>query len=117
MTEKLNFSLITGDKQGSGYDWLNIDRGAVRIGKARGLIKGKTLIICSINIFPEFEGNGYGRKTIEIFKKSFDTIIADRVRYTAVEFWKKMGFVDKGNGNYVYRKKRFKTKFNIHERC
>jgi len=117
MPKRLSFSLITGDKQGSSYDWLNIDRGEVRIGKVRGLIRGKTLTICSINIFPEFEGHGYGRTTIKMFKKSFDTIIADRVRYTAVEFWEKMGFVDRGNGNYVYREKRFKTKFNILERC
>ena len=110
MPEKLSFTLIRGDKQGSAYDWLNIDRGAVRIGKVRGLIKGKTLIICSINIFPEFEGNGCGRKTIEMFKKCFDTIIADRVRYTAAEFWKKMGFVHGEDGNYVYRNRRLETK-------
>jgi len=46
MPEKLIFNLIAGDKQGAGYDWLNIDCGAVRIGKVRGLIKGKTLTIC-----------------------------------------------------------------------
>jgi len=110
MPKKLSFSLIAGDKQGSAYDWLNIDHDAVRIGKVRGLIKGKTLTICSINIFSEFEGNGCGRKTIEMFKKSFDTITADRVRYTAVGFWKKMGFVRRKDGNYVYRNKGLKTK-------
>ena len=117
MPKKLSFSLIPGDKQGSAYDWFNIDKDVVRIGKVRGLIKGKTLTICSINIFTEFEGHGYGRTTIKMFKKSFDIIIADRVRYAAVGFWEKMGFVERGNGNYVYRKKWFKTKFNIHERC
>ena len=110
MTERLKFNLITRDNQGSGYDWLNIDRGAVRIGKVRGLIKGKTLRICSINIFPEFERNGFGRKTIEMFEKSFDTIIADRVRYQAIGFWKKMGFVRGKDGNYVYRNRRLEPK-------
>ena len=111
MTEKLSFSLIARDKLRSGYDWLNIDRGVVRIGKVRGLIKGKTLIIFSINIFPAFEGHGYARTTIKMFKESFNTIIADRVRYTAVGFWEKMGFVDAGKGKYVYDKcgSRFKV--------
>ena len=38
-------------------------------------------------------------------QRDFDTIVADRVRYTAIEFWRKLGFEDKNNGNYVWRKK------------
>jgi len=104
MPERLTFKLLPRD-QHSGYDWLNIDCGAARVGKVRGLINGRTLTIHSINIFPEFEGHGYGRKTIEMFKESFDAIIADRVRYTAIGFWVKMGFTDAGDGSYVYQKK------------
>jgi ribosomal protein S18 acetylase RimI-like enzyme len=106
MPEKLTFKLITHDKQNSDFDWLNIDCGPVRVGKVRGLINGRALTICSINIFPEFEGRGYAKKTIEMFKESFDTIVADRVRYTAVGFWVKMGFTRREDGNYVYHKRR-----------
>jgi len=104
MPERLIFKLLPRN-QHSNYDWLNIDCGAARIGKVRGLIDGRTLTIYSINIFSEFEGHGYGRKTIETFKESFDAIIADRVRYTAIGFWVKMGFTDAGDGSYVYQKK------------
>ena len=103
MAEKLTFKLTTHDKH-SDFDWLNIDCGTVRVGKARGLINGKTLTICSINIFPEFEGHGYAARTIEMFKESFDVIIADRVRHTAIGFWVKMEFIDRENGSYVYRR-------------
>ena len=62
------------------------------------------MVVYSINIFPEFERRGYAKATIEMFKKSFDTIIADRVRHTAVGFWEKMDFIDTKNGNYVWKK-------------
>ena len=103
MPEKLTFKLITHDCR-SGFDWLNIDCGATRVGKARGLISGKTLTICSINIFPEFEGCGYAASTIKMFKESFE--VMDRVRHTAIGFWAKMGFIDREDGSYVYREKR-----------
>ena len=101
MSKKLDFKLIRRDKR-SDFDWLNIDCGPVRVGKARGLINGRSLTICSINIFPEFERHGYAKETIEMFKQSFNAIIADRVRHTAVGFWVKMGFTRREDGNYVY---------------
>lgn len=103
MPEHLSFKLLPHDQQPSDYDWMNIDCGSVRVGKVRGLIDDATLTICSINIFPEFEGHGCGRETIEMFKTSFDTIIADRVRPTAVGFWENMGFESNDNGNYVWK--------------
>jgi len=105
MSEQLTFKLITHNENQSDYDWMNIERNGIRVGKMRGLIKDKTLTINSINIFPEFEGRGFARKTIRMFKKSFDTIIADRVRHTAVGFWEKMKFDPDGNGNYIWRNK------------
>ena len=101
--EGLTFKLLPHDHQPSDYDWMNIDRGSVRVGKVRGLIDGQSLTICSINIFPEFEGFGYARQTIEMFKATFDTIIADRVRPTAGGFWAKMGFDGDNNGNCIWR--------------
>lgn len=104
MPEELILKLQTHDQQHSDYDWMNIEHCGKRVGKVRGLMDGKTLTIHSINIFPEFEGHGFARKTIRMFKKSFDTIIADRVRHTAVGFWEKMEFDTDGNGNYIWNK-------------
>ncbi|MBW1715974.1 MAG: GNAT family N-acetyltransferase [Deltaproteobacteria bacterium] len=100
MPDKLTFKLITRDKQHSDFDWMNIDSGNLRVGKVRCFINSKKLIVHSINIFPEFEGRGYAKETVEMFQAKFDTIIADRVRHTAIGFWEKMGFSDIGNGNY-----------------
>ena len=102
--DNLTFKLIPRGEQKSGYDWMNIDHGDTRVGKVRGRIEGKSVTIYSINIFPEFEGHGYGRKTIGMFKESFDTIIADRVRPTAIGFWEKMSFNSDNNGNYIWKK-------------
>ncbi len=105
MCDKLTFNLLPREPNAS-YDWMNIDCKNTRVGKVRGIIDGKTLTISSINIFPEFEGQGYGKMTVDMFKESFETIIADRVRYTAIGFWNKMGFVDNDDGNYVHHKKK-----------
>jgi len=105
MKENITFTLLPRQDGRSKYDWLNIDCGGTRVGKVRGLIKGETLTIHSINIFPEFAGRGFGRRTIDMFKQSFNTIIADRVRYKAIGFWEKLGFVADGSGGYVWRKK------------
>jgi len=105
MARKLTFKLLSREEQHSNYDWMNINCGDSRVGKVRGLIEKKTLTINSINIFPEFERRGYAKETIGMFKKSFETIIADRVRHTAFKFWLKMDFIDAKNGNYVWRNK------------
>ena len=84
---------------------MDIECGRDRIGKVRSIIDGKILTIYSINIFPEYEGHGYAKQTIDMFKQSFDAIIADRVRYTAIGFWVKMDFVDMNDGNYTYHTK------------
>jgi len=106
MSEELSIEFLLRDKQKSDYDWVNIDIGPERVGKARCLINGKTITIYSINIFPEFQGHNYGKEIIEEFKKSFDTIIADRVRNTAVGFWDKMGFIDAKDGTFVYHREK-----------
>ena len=102
MPDKIKLSTIDRDKQLSRFDWINIDRGPDRIGKIRARIEDGTLTIFSINISQEFERKGYARKIIDTFKASFNRIIADRVRYGAVGFWVKMGFVNAGEGRYVY---------------
>lgn len=109
MPNELSFNLLP-PTQSSDYRWLNIDRNGQRVGKVRGRIDDNVLFVYSITIFPEFEGKNYGRKTIEVFKEQFNTIIADRVRPKAVGFWEKMGFVSNGDGSYIYQKK---DKFRI----
>ncbi len=97
--------MLNRKQQHSEYDWMNIEYGNTRVGKIRGQINAKVITIYSINIFPEFEGRGYAKKTIEMFKTTFDAIIADRVRPKAVGFWDKMGFRKIQGDNYVYLKK------------
>jgi len=84
----------------SSYFYLNIEHGGARIGKARiNKIYGK-IIIKNINIFPEYQKQGFGTQVISYFKNTAREIIADRVRGTAKSFWEKMGFEDMHNGNY-----------------
>lgn len=87
------------------YDWANITVEDSRVGKARCKIEGDKLIIYSINIFPEYEGNGYGKNFVEQAKQKFNKIIADRVRFTAIGFWQKLGFFDNNDGNWLYERK------------
>ncbi|WP_340820733.1 hypothetical protein [Methanolobus sp. WCC4] len=104
MPDELSFNLLP-PVQGSEYRWLNIDRHDVRVGKVRGKVENDILFIYSITIFPEFEGRSYGRKTIDLFKGRYSTIVADRVRPTAVGFWEKMGFSNNGDGSFVFSDK------------
>ena len=105
MSTKLTFKILSREQQHSAYDWLNVDCGSARVGKVRGLIDNKRLTINSIYIFPEFEGNGYGEEVVKMFKSKFDTIVADRVRHTAIGFWERMGFKDSCDGNYVWNRR------------
>lgn len=81
---------------------MNISFQNTRVGKARCLIDGDTITIYSINIFPEFQGMGYGSFVVEKLKEGYSDLTADRVRPTARSFWLKQGFVDNGDGNYVF---------------
>ncbi|WP_342304191.1 hypothetical protein [Methanolobus sp. ZRKC5] len=101
MPDDLSFNLLP-PVRGSKHSWLNIDRKGIRVGKVRGSVNNDVLTIHSITIFPEFEGNHYGRKTIEVFKNNFNIIIADRVRPKAIGFWEKLGFVNCGDGSYIF---------------
>ena len=104
MAGSIKIDFLSRDSQHSIYDWANINVGNERVGKARCLLEDNKMIIYSINIFPEFEGNGYGKMFVNHAKEEFDIVVADRVRQTAIGFWEKMGFVDEHNGNWIYRK-------------
>lgn len=102
--EKLSIEFISREMQKSEYDWVNIDYNNCRVGKARCLINGNELTIFTITIFPEYQANGYGSAFVECEKLKYKNIIADSVRYTAVVFWEKHGFVKDGlSGNWVFK--------------
>ena len=95
----------------SQYDWADISSGSELIGKARckqnvptGTEKS-SIIICSINIYPEWEEHGYGREFVDYCKRHFEIVIADRVRHSAIGFWETMGFLNNKDGNWIYRRK------------
>ncbi len=104
MSDQLKFKYIPRKDSKTGYDHFNIDTDDEQVGKVRAMINGGTLTIFSINVYPEFQGNGYGQRTINMFKNYYDIIIADRVRFKAIGFWDKMGFIEEENGNWIYKK-------------
>ena len=106
----LSIEFTPKEQQQSQYDWANISSGSDRVGKARCIIKGSTIIIHSINIFPAWEGLGYGREFVNYCKSNFRVVIADRVRHSAIGFWKAMGFCNDMDGNWSYRKETIEKK-------
>ena len=106
----ISIEFLSQARQHSHYDWADISSGDTRIGKARcqridpTATTPATLVIYSINIYPEWAGHGYGREFVDDCKRHFDVIIADRVRPTAIGFWETLGFCDHQDGNWIYRK-------------
>jgi N-acetylglutamate synthase-like GNAT family acetyltransferase len=101
----ISIKFVSKKEQQSEYDWADISYGDDRIGKARCKVEDSAIIIHSINIYPEFEGSGYGRKFVQYCKKHFNVVTADRVRPTAVGFWKAVGFHDNNDGAWIYKKR------------
>ena len=104
MDDSLKIQRLDKKQLRSTYDWLNLLWRDQIIGKVRTSISGRQVIIYSILIFPEFERRGFARQAIEAMQDQFETIIADRVRFTAVGFWEKLGFKPMDEGNYRWRK-------------
>ena len=100
----MKIEFVPRDKQRSEYDWADISNGDQRVGKARCRIESNTLIIFSINIYPEWERQGYGRDFANHCKHHFQVVVADRVRPSAIGFWETMGFRDNHDGTWIYRK-------------
>ena len=86
------------------YDRIDIDLPNARIGNVRCRFMGEKVIVYSIQVFPEFQGNDYGGAAIDMLKSRFEVIVADRVRFTARDFWGKMGFKELPDGNWEYRR-------------
>lgn len=88
----------------AGFDRIDIDLPDVRVGNVRCRFMGETVIVYSIQVFPEYQGNDYGTATIDMLKNRFRVVVADRVRFTAREFWEKMGFKERADGNWEYQR-------------
>jgi GNAT superfamily N-acetyltransferase len=103
MTPALELTITPRDSL-AGYDRIDIDLPDVRVGNVRCRFMGEKVIVYSIQVFPEYQGNDYATATIDMLKARFSVIVADRVRFTAREFWKKMGFTPLPDGNWEYRR-------------
>ena len=89
----------------AGYDRIDIDLPEARIGNIRCRFMGEKVIVYSIQVFPEFQKRGYGAAAIDLLKGRFDVLVADRVRFTARDFWQKMAFQPLPDGNWEFRRK------------
>ena len=100
---RLAVVFIPRNKQKSEYDWADIVYNGCNVGKARCLIDGYVFTIFTITIYPEYQGNGYGREFVERAKHQYRNVIADSVRFTSTGFWEKVGFVRIGKTeNWIY---------------
>jgi hypothetical protein len=95
---------ITSRAELAGYDRIDIDLPDVRVGNVRCRFMGEKVIVYSIQVFPEYQGNDFATATIDMLKQRYEVIVADRVRFTAREFWEKMGFSALADGNWEYRR-------------
>jgi len=101
--DNLIIKFISREKQKSQYDWADILFNNCSVGKARCLIEDTSFTIYSINIYPEYQGNGYGREFVEYAKLHYKKITADRVRFAAIGFWENFGFIRNGKTtNWIY---------------
>lgn len=95
--------IITPRDSLDGYDRIDIDLPEVRIGNVRCRFMGEKVIVYSIQVFPEFQRNGYGKAAVDFLKQRYAVLVADRVRFTARAFWEKMGFEEHPDGNWEHR--------------
>ena len=86
----------------AGYDRIDIDLPQARIGNIRCRFMAEKVVVYSIQIFPEYQKNGYGAAAIALLKGRFRVLVADRVRFSARDFWEKMNFVALPDGNWIY---------------
>ena len=106
----ISIEFLPEAQQHSEYDWVDISSGDDRVGKARCRqsaptgTAGSTFTIYSVNIYPEFAGHGYGRAFVDYCKGHFGTVIADRVRHTAIGFWETLEFHDNHDGNWIWHR-------------
>jgi ribosomal protein S18 acetylase RimI-like enzyme len=87
------------------YDWFDIELNGLQVGKSRCRVDGDSLTVFSIMIYPEYGHRGYARAVIDFFKTRFAVLHADRVRFNAREFWRKLDFTEESEDQYIWRSK------------
>jgi GNAT superfamily N-acetyltransferase len=87
------------------YDWFDLELTGIRVGKSRCRIEAGRFTVFSIMVYPEYEGLGCARAFIEHFKAKYPEIVADRVRFTARDFWLKVGFLPESIDRYVWQRR------------
>jgi len=102
MTKEVSVGFIPNKTQHSDYNWANIKVGDEQVGKIRSKISENTLTIFSMRIYPEFSKRGYGKQAVGILKKRFNTIVADHMKHSDIDFWKNLGFVKSKKWHYEY---------------
>jgi GNAT superfamily N-acetyltransferase len=100
----LEFTITPRDTM-AGYDRIDIDRPEVRVGNVRCRFMNEKVVVYSIQVFPEYQRRGYGSVAIDMLKSRYSYIVADRVRFTARDFWQSMGFQELPDGNWEFRRK------------
>lgn len=101
---KMQIEFVPRHIQHSEYDWADLSLDGQPVGKVRCQINNQSITIFSINVYPEWKNHGFGRQFVEYCITNFHEVIADRVRPTAVGFWKAMGFLDNNDCIWVFRK-------------
>ncbi len=86
------------------YDWFDIENDTVQVGKSRCRIEADKITIFSIMIYPEYEHNGFASAVIDFFKSQYPLVYADRVRFTAREFWFKQGFLEESETLFAWHR-------------
>jgi hypothetical protein len=99
---RISIHFNSREEQHSEYDWADISIGDTRVGKARCKIDRSTITVNTLNIYPEWEGHGYGREFVEFCKDHFSVVVAARVRHESIGFWETMEFIDNKDGCWVY---------------
>ena len=84
------------------YDRIDIDLPQARIGNVRCRLMADKVIVYSIQVFPEYQKKGYGKAAIDMLKSRYGVLIADRVRFSARDFWERMQFKPRDDGNWEY---------------
>ena len=95
--------IITLREELAGYERIDLEADKVRVGHVRCRFSIEKVIIYHIQVFPEFQGHGYGAAAIDMLKGRFQVLVADRVQFTARGFWARMGFVGLPDGNWEDR--------------
>jgi GNAT superfamily N-acetyltransferase len=85
------------------YDWFDLEHAGTQVGKLRCRVESDRLTVFSIMVYPEYEKHGFARAVIEHFQHEHRSIVADRVRFTARDFWCKLGFVPEGEDTFVWK--------------